>query len=501
MVIAVLVGTAIMLASGAWAQPAAADGLLYVTVDADSGGSYTKDITGTEVAAGYDVANQRTTITSASAPPAIVSETGMSIGQLASLAGVDPADVTQATLLTANAATLGDSPSTAATVYESEVQTGFLGDPNAPGIPEFALVKWNGEFFTFVRPMRYAGDDNGDNQLTSSVSSGSPSTYLDVTLDVSSEVLTVGALSPTPTTTSVGGQVVSFSAPNVTLAGLPEQSGLTYAWDFGDGSPLAAGPTASHSYATAGTWPVSVTVTDAGGHRGVSTPPVSVQVSGPTTAAVTTTTATTFATASTGGGGALPSGVAAVFPQSDGGTPGGGGTGPSTALPSGAASGRTAGPSTLPRPGSTTAHTREPARARHRTTVSPPSGSGHAAAGTGPGVGAGLESHASGTGAGQSANGLPAGGGGATQRRRRPDEVAPSGPTGLLVDISIDRSQLSGLTPGRSPRQLAAARGSSGDGGGWAAWVLGIGVAVALIALGGLRELDLRARHRTLAAP
>ena len=42
--------------------------------------------------------------------------------------------------------------------------------------------------------------------------------------------------------------------------------GLTYEWDFGDGSPARAGQVAHHAYATAGTYKVAtLTVTDAGG--------------------------------------------------------------------------------------------------------------------------------------------------------------------------------------------------------------------------------------------
>ena len=44
----------------------------------------------------------------------------------------------------------------------------------------------------------------------------------------------------------------------------PSLQGLTYAWDFGDGA-TANGVTATHEYATAGTYPVRLTVTDDGG--------------------------------------------------------------------------------------------------------------------------------------------------------------------------------------------------------------------------------------------
>src|SRR5207244_4397161 len=34
----------------------------------------------------------------------------------------------------------------------------------------------------------------------------------------------------------------------------------TFDWDFGDGSPHGSGPTPSHTYASAGSWPVILTV-------------------------------------------------------------------------------------------------------------------------------------------------------------------------------------------------------------------------------------------------
>jgi PKD repeat protein len=53
-----------------------------------------------------------------------------------------------------------------------------------------------------------------------------------------------------------------------------DEAGLTYAWEFGDGS-AGVGPTAAHTYAAPGTYPVRLTVRDADGLTGTATRSVS----------------------------------------------------------------------------------------------------------------------------------------------------------------------------------------------------------------------------------
>jgi PKD repeat protein len=70
------------------------------------------------------------------------------------------------------------------------------------------------------------------------------------------------------TASPVAGTPVAFDG-----SGSSETNGsiASYSWDFGDGSPLGIGPTPSHSYGSAGTYPVTLTVTDQDGYTAQST--------------------------------------------------------------------------------------------------------------------------------------------------------------------------------------------------------------------------------------
>jgi PKD repeat protein len=54
---------------------------------------------------------------------------------------------------------------------------------------------------------------------------------------------------------------------NATSSTSPNGPVVSYAWSFGDRSPLGSGPTPSHKYRTPGTYPVGVTITDSAGFR------------------------------------------------------------------------------------------------------------------------------------------------------------------------------------------------------------------------------------------
>jgi PKD repeat protein len=68
----------------------------------------------------------------------------------------------------------------------------------------------------------------------------------------------------------------------------PDGSITSYAWKFGDGGE-GAGPAAEHAYATAGSYAVTLTVTDSGGQSATATQAVTVAAAAPITTAPITT--------------------------------------------------------------------------------------------------------------------------------------------------------------------------------------------------------------------
>jgi PKD repeat protein len=86
----------------------------------------------------------------------------------------------------------------------------------------------------------------------------------------------VASFTATPTTVGAGAPV-SFDGSS---SHEPGGSIVSYSWDFGDGTPAGSGATTSHTYATAGTYTVKLTVTDQSGATDSTTHTVTV-VSGP----------------------------------------------------------------------------------------------------------------------------------------------------------------------------------------------------------------------------
>jgi PKD repeat protein len=112
-----------------------------------------------------------------------------------------------------------------------------------------------------------------------------------------------GAPSNTAPTAAFSSSVTGLSATvNAAASSDPDGSITSYAWRFGDGA-TASGATASHTYAAAGTYPVTLTVTDNAGATGTTT--ASVTVTGGSTLlardSFTRTVANGWGSAETGG--------------------------------------------------------------------------------------------------------------------------------------------------------------------------------------------------------
>ena len=83
---------------------------------------------------------------------------------------------------------------------------------------------------------------------------------------------------PSPSAPNVN-QAVNFNASASTAT--PGHRITDYSWDFGDGTS-GGGVTTSHAYGTAGSYTVTLTVTDDAGRRGTATQTIAVGVGGPT---------------------------------------------------------------------------------------------------------------------------------------------------------------------------------------------------------------------------
>ena len=87
------------------------------------------------------------------------------------------------------------------------------------------------------------------------------------------QTITIGSGAPTPSFTLVvtnpGTHTVQADGSASTAAGGATVTGYTYSW--GDGTSTAGGAIQSHAYGAAGTYPVTLTVTDSLGRSGAST--------------------------------------------------------------------------------------------------------------------------------------------------------------------------------------------------------------------------------------
>ncbi len=171
-------------------------------------------------------------------------------------------DVTGVTILNSDGSPQGSQGSQ---LTPADLATPSDFDPST----DSPVVSDLGSSFQYNRPWRGNGDENGPDQVTSSdpisieVFQGPP--------------LTVSATASRPT--AAAGSSLSFSA----LVSGNQGSALTYDWSFGDNLPESHAAAPSVTYTDAGSYNVTLQVTDADGGGGGTTVPITVTGSSGTT--------------------------------------------------------------------------------------------------------------------------------------------------------------------------------------------------------------------------
>jgi PKD domain-containing protein len=427
---------------------------------------------------------------------------GTSIVELAKLLGVPAAAITGVSVQDGNARAIDPTaPGPLETLTGAEVVNGFADPDPTDHDPKYAVFS---DFDALagaggVALLRPKGDGDLSESLLVPVvidRSTTPATStvtVNVVVTVSAPPLQVGPVSASSTTPPIN-DAVAFSPPTVKYNGAPDtSSGLTYSWNFGDGGPGSSAANPTRAFPVAGTWPVTVTVTDPQtGASGVSVPAVVIN-------ARQTRTGGTPPPNPQGGG--PPGPTTGNAPSGTNGTLGttkvltGGGS-QKTGLSSGKTKPSVHTQSATPPPGSVAPSS----KTLGTSTGSGGSGGQNGGSGSARGA-AGSRGSASGVsgGSGQRAKGAAA----ANKTATSNEAVAPPLQlVGFLVSSSSTQSPLSVLAAATSSHQLASARASQGSGQDHTSsltWLLGLAALAAVIAWGGMRELDARADYRRLA--
>ncbi len=161
--------------------------------------------------------------------------------------------------------------------------TADAGGPYAGAVSELITFDASGSTDSDGTIVTYEWDFDGD--LTYDVSQGTPTIahsypsqgIYNVTVrvtddqgatDTASTQATIGAAANQPPTAVAGGPYSGTAGYPTTFDGTgssdPESGALTYSWDFGDATAFGSGATPSHTYAAAGDYTVTLTVTDPG---------------------------------------------------------------------------------------------------------------------------------------------------------------------------------------------------------------------------------------------
>ena len=168
--------------------------------------------------------------------------------------------VTGITVLGANGPELRGAPEL------SELSPGDLASPSDfANAAEDPIVYSDGTGVIYDRPWRGGDDANADDQVVEAA----PAPFVFEVFE--GPLLHIG-VSASATRVPAGG-TVSFSA---SISGEPAGSPLTYGWDFDGGAPASATPAPAVTFPAAGSYRVTLQVTDGDGGGGAATIPITV---------------------------------------------------------------------------------------------------------------------------------------------------------------------------------------------------------------------------------
>ena len=112
----------------------------------------------------------------------------------------------------------------------------------------------SGPSLTYAPQAGFAGSDAFSFQASDGVLVSSPATVTITVTPLSAPSIT--SMQVTPLVALVSQQVAATAAALLTNGG-----GVTYAWTFGDGTPVAGGSSVAHSYSAPGVYPVTLIAT------------------------------------------------------------------------------------------------------------------------------------------------------------------------------------------------------------------------------------------------
>lgn len=289
------VSLAIVLAAGlyagapAGASGAAAKGGVQVTINGQPGPRLA-----TETLSGNEGPRQITTIRDSSGQRSTDSVGGTPAATLVQLVGIDPASVQQLEVI---------HPSGGETVLleTAEIVDGFDGDPKGTRFATFDAGSGSG--VSFFRPLRSADDANNRDRFSASINE-------DLKVNLFTDAPPLNVTASADRMRSSAGKDVFFRARS------DGNRRHFYFWDFGDGT-VGDGPDPAHTFAAAGTYDVTVTVTSPNGSSGVAGP-LRIRVGKARTGGTATTPGATTAP----GGGSGGSGTGGGRQSSGGGSGG-----------------------------------------------------------------------------------------------------------------------------------------------------------------------------------